>query len=207
MFRMEIEDLKDIWKKQSEGFRPKDEVELANMLRGRSKSIVTRLKRNVWIELTFTFLGGLCLLAYALMLPDGALKWTSVSILILFAVYSLYYLKKIRLLNTFGNGTEDIKANLSHLIVSLSSYLKFYKRSYAILYPVYFVIGLVFAALEQGITGFFNRIIRPEIFITLLIGAVLFFVCSTRLTSWYLKRLYGNHLDKLKALLRELESS
>ena len=44
---MEIEDLKDIWRKESEGFKPKDETELAAMLKGRSRSIVGRLKRNV----------------------------------------------------------------------------------------------------------------------------------------------------------------
>ena len=68
---MEIEDLKDIWEKQSAGFKPKGETELAGMLKGRSTSIITRLKRNVWFELIFTFLGGLGLLAYALTIPGG----------------------------------------------------------------------------------------------------------------------------------------
>ena len=204
---MEIEDLKDIWKKQSEGFRRKDETELATMLKGRSRSIITRLKRNVWFELIFTFLGGLGLLAYALTIPAGALKWTSISILILFAIYSLYYVKKLRLLHEFSTANEDLRANLQRLTVSLTGYLKFYKRSYAILYPIYFFLGLLFTAIEQGMIGFLNKITKPAIFIPLLLGAFLFFVCSTWLTSWYLRKLYGNHLEKLKGLLRELEVS
>ena len=202
---MEIEDLKQIWKKQNEGFEPKDENELANMLKGRSSSIIARLKRNVWLELIFTSLGGLGLLAYALTLPGGSLKWTSISILILFAVYSFYYVKKLRLLNRFDIANDHIRANLQRLISSLTNYLKFYRRSYSILYPVYFFLGLVFTALEQGATGFFNRVTNPEIFVTLLLGAALFFICSTWLTSWYLRKLYGNHLEKLKNLLRDLE--
>ena len=202
---MEIEDLKDIWREQSEGFKPKDETELATMLQGKSRSIIARLKRNVWFELIFTFLGGLALLTYALTIPGGALKWTSISILILFAIYSLYYLKKLRLLNEFNAGNEDIKANLGRLTASLTSYLKFYRRSYSILYPVYFFLGLLFTAIEQGMIGFLSRITKPAIFIPLLLGAVVFFICSTWLTSWYLRKLYGNHLDKLKGLLRELE--
>lgn len=204
---MEIEDLKDIWRKQSEGFRRKDETELATMLKGRSRSIITRLKRNVWFELIFTFLGGLGLLAYALTIPAGALKWTSISILILFGIYSLYYVKKLRLLHEFSTANEDLRANLQRLTVSLTGYLKFYKRSYAILYPIYFFLGLLFTALEQGMIGFLNKITKPAIFIPLLLGAFLFFVCSTWLTSWYLRKLYGNHLEKLKGLLRELEVS
>src|SRR5687768_11756430 len=109
---MEIEDLKYIWRKESEGFKRKGETELASMLRGKSSSIIMRLKRNVWFELTFTFLGAVGLLGYALTLPGGYLKWTSITILVSFAIYSLYYLKKLRLLNRFDAINDDIKANL-----------------------------------------------------------------------------------------------
>lgn len=202
---MEIEDLKDIWRNQSAGFTPKDETELAVMLRRNSSSIITRLKRNVWLEVIFTFLGGLGLLAYAMTLPNGSLKWTSVSILLLFCVYLIYYFKKLRLLNRFIHENDNLKVNLQRLIANLKGYLKFYKRSYAILYPVYFILGLLFAAVEQGSSGFLNKIARPEIFITLFLGAIAFFVCSNWLTGWYLEKLYGNHLKKLEAILGELE--
>lgn len=202
---MEIEELRDIWKKQTEGFKPKDAAELSSMLKGKSTSIVTRLKRNVWMELIFTFTGGLGLLAYAMTLPPGSLKWISVSMLVLFCVYSFYYLKKLRLLNRFDPANEDLKSNLSRLIEDLKSYLRFYKRSYAILYPVYFFLGLLFTAIERGAEGFINRISQPEIYGSLLAVAFAFFIGSTWLTSWYLKKLYGNHLEKLEGLLKELE--
>ena len=203
---MEIEDLKDIWKKQSEGFKPKAETELAAMLNGRSRSIVARLKRNVWLELVFSLLGAFALLAYALTLPEGSLKWTFISIPVLFAIYSLYYIKKLRLLNRFESGNDNLKANLQRLTRDLKGYLKFYKRSYSFLYPVYFFLLLLFTAIEHGAAGFFDKMARPEILITLLLGAGLFFILSTWLTTWYLKKLYGNHLEKLQSLLRELES-
>jgi len=203
---MEIEDLKEIWKNQSAGFVKKNETELAGMLKGRSRSIVTRLKRNVLFELIFTFLGGLALLTYALALPSGSLKWTSISIIVLFAIYSLYYIKKLRLLNTFESKNDNLKTGLQRLIADLRMYLKFYRRSYAILYPTYFFIFLLFTAIEQGTTGFLQVMSRPEIFITLVLGAGVFFVISTWLTSWYLKKLYGDHLEKLEGILVEIES-
>lgn len=203
---MEIEDLRTLWNKQNEGFRRKGETELAAMLKGRSISIVSRLKRNVWIELVFTFAGSLGLLAYALTLPGGALKWTSMSILILFCVYSLYYIKKLRLLHRFDPAHKNLKANLHGLVLDLRGYLKFYKRSYSVLYPMYLFLALLFTALEHGASGFINLLTKPNVIITLALVAGLFFFCSTWLTTWYLKKLYGNHLGKLEALLDELDN-
>lgn len=202
---MEIDELKDIWKKQSDGFKRKDESELAVMLKGKSTSIIAGLKRNVWFELIFTFLGAIGLLAYAVTLPDGAFKWTPISILILFCVYSFYYFKKLRLLSRFDTANENLRVNLRTLVTDLKGYLKFYKRSYSLLYPLYFFLGLFFTAIDHGTAGFFQRISKPEIFIPLLLGAIVFFVFTSWLTRWYLKKLYGNHLEKLEAILRELE--
>lgn len=202
---MEIEDLKDIWKKESEGFRPKGETELARMLKGKSSSIITRLKRNVWFELIFTFIGAVGLFSYALTLPGGYLKWTSITILVSFAIYSLYYVKKLRLLNRFEAVNNDLKVNFERLVYDLKGYLKFYKRSYSILYPVFFLIGLLFVAIEHGASRFFEIVTRPDVYLVLIPGTALYFVLSTRLTSWYLKKLFGNHLEKLEALLKELE--
>ena len=204
---MEIEDLKDIWKKQSEGFRPKDETELATMLKGKSTSIVTRLKRNVWLELIFTSLGGIGLLVYAVSLPAGYLfKWTAISILGLFCLYTFYYFKKLRLLNRFDPGRENLKTNLERLIQDVKGYLRFYRRSYSFLYPVFLCLGMLFTAIEHGAEGFFHKLTRPSVFLILLPGAILFFICSSWLTNWYLKKLYGNHLQKLERLLKELEA-
>ena len=202
---MELEDLKDIWKKNKPEYRPKNENEIALMLNGRSQSIVNKLKRSVWFELIFTLAAGIALLSYALTLKNGALKWTSISILILFVVYSFYYIKKLALLNRFDPGQENLKVHIEALIENLSGYLKFYKRSYTILYPVYFCLGLLFGGLERGADEFFHTITKPAVILYLVFLAVLFFFCSTWLTNWYLKKLYGNHLEKLKKLLKELE--
>ena len=200
---MELEDLKSIWK-NSEHFRLKDEAEIASMLKGNSQSIIAKLKRSVWFELIFTVVAGVGLLLYALTLPSGALKWTSISILVLLVAYSFYYVKKLMLLNRFNTTNENLKSNLENLINNFSSYMKFYKRSYAILYPVYFCLGLLFSGLERGAAEFFDAIARPKTILYLLLVASVFFFCSTWFTNWYLKKLYGNHLEKLKGLLHEL---
>jgi hypothetical protein len=202
---MELDELKSIWKNTTPGFRSKDESEIALMLRGQSTSIIEKLKRSVWFELIFTLLAGIAMLVYALTLPSGALKWTSVSALILFVIYLFYYAKKLTLINRLGQAHENIKSNLQLLANSLDSYLKFYKRSYTILYPVYFCLMLFFIGLERGADEFIIAITKPEKIATLVLLAAFFFFCSTWLTKWYLKKLYGNHLEKLKSLLSDLE--
>ena len=175
------------------------------MLKGNSQSIVDKLKRSVWFELIFTLVAGIALLVYALTLPSGALKWTSVSILILFVGYSFYYIKKLTLLVKYNPAAENIRASLERLTDNLSSYLRFYKRSYTLLYPIYFVLGLLFVAMERGMDKFLANLSQPRTIIYLLVIGLVFFFCSTWLTNWYLKKLYGNHLEKLKSLLHDIK--
>jgi glucan phosphoethanolaminetransferase (alkaline phosphatase superfamily) len=201
---MELEELKSIWKNNDPGFRLKDESEIALMLKGKSQSIVDKLKRSVWFELVFTFVAGVALLIHALTLQSGALKWTAVSILLLFVGYSFYYIKKLTLLRNYNPGAENMRASLERLIDNLSSYLRFYKRSYTILYPIYFLLGLLFAAIERGTDNFLNTMTNPRTVFYLCTIALIFFFCSTWLTNWYLRKLYGNHLDKLKNLLDDI---
>lgn len=201
----ELDELKSIWRQNDVAFQPKDEAEIARMLRGNSRSIVDKLKRNVWFELIITLIAGIVLLSYALTLTSGALKSTSVSILAVFVVYTVYYIKKITILNRFNPATENLRETLERLINNLSSYLKVYKSSYTILYPIYFGLGLLFGALERGMDKFIELLLQPRTMVYLTILAGLFFFCSTWLANWYLKKLYGNHLEKLKGLLNDLQ--
>jgi hypothetical protein len=203
---MELDELKDLWKKSDAVFQPKGDTELASMLRGSSKSIVNKLKRSVWLELIFTLVSGIILLVYALTLPSGALKWTSVSILAIFVAYSFYYVKKLMLLKRFNSSEGNLRVALENLIDSLSGHLKFYKRSYTLLYPVYFCLALLFGAIERGFEQFVANLSQPKTIAYLLGFAALFYFISTSLVSWVLKKLYGNYLEKLKLLLKDLNS-
>jgi uncharacterized membrane protein len=201
---MELEDLKSIWKKQPP-VEPKQDEEIALMLQGQSRSIISKLKRSVWFELIFTIICGLVLGFYGLTIEAGALKWTIVSLLVLLISYLFYYVKKIILLNKF-NPSGNLKENLTHILERLSTYLVFYKRSYAILYTVYFLIGLLFGAIDRGIDDFINHVTKPQTLLLLILLGVVFFILSFWITNWYLKKLYGNNIEKLKTLLKDLEA-
>lgn len=201
----ELDDLKSIWKQVKPGVEKKEE-EIASMIKGRSNSIINKLKRSVWFELIFTIVCGVALGICAVMLERGPFMWTIVSLIVLFTSYLFYYIKKIILLNQFDSSSENLKNSLEHLLKRLTTYLNFYKRSYAILYPVYFCLGILFGAIERGVDDFLNHISQPKTILYLVVLAGVFFVVTIFVTNWYLKKLYGNHLDKLKELLHELKA-
>ena len=201
---MELEELKSIWRNSESGFQQKNEKEIASMLKGRSLSIIDKLKRNVWLELIITFVVSVAFIIYALTLPSGALKWTFLSILAMCLAYTFYYVKKLILLNRFNPANENIRANLISLIDNLTNYLNFYKRSYTILYPVYFCVALLFALVEKGADAFFSHLVKPKTVLLLTALAGLFYFLSTVFAKWVLKKLYGNHLEKLKSLLSDI---
>ena len=205
---MELEDLKSIWKNSEPAFQPKNEQEIALMLKGKSISIINKLKRNVLFELAIAIVASIGLLIYALSLETGALKWTSISLLLMCLAYSIIYVKKLLFLNRFQALDGNLRDTISLLVQSLTSYIKFYKNSYAILYPVYFMLGILFSVIERGPEGYLEFLSKTSTLIyTLLVAAAfagVFFFVSTMGANWYLKKLYGNHLEKLKNILNEL---
>ena len=201
---MELEDLKSIWKSSGPVFAPKNEQEIGMMLKGRSISIINKIKRNVWIELVFTIAVSVALLIYALSLQKGAMKWTSISLLLMCLASTIYYIKKLSVLNRVQGINENLHDTISFLVTNLTGYLKFYKNSYTVLYPVYFMLGLLFSVLERGPDNFVEFLSQPITIIYLLLMAGIFFIISSWFARWFLRKLYGDHLEKLKSILNEL---
>lgn len=201
---MELEELKEIWQ-HGQGYKPKPEAEIMQMLKGQSNSIINKLKRNVWFELVITIASSIALGIYTFTLEAGAMMWTIISMLVLFGAFLFYYVKKLLLLQRFDDSSENIKNNLRHLYDRLVLYISFYKRSYAVLFPVYFCLGIFFGAMERGMDNFLNHISQPTTILILVALATAFFVCTGLVTNFYLKKLYGNHLARLKQLLDDLQ--
>jgi uncharacterized membrane protein len=199
----ELDDLKSIWKSNAP-FQAKQAQEISAMLKGSSKSIIAKLKKSVWFELIFTVVTGLVMLYYSFTIQDGPLKWSIVSILILFLAYIVYYVKKINLLNSFNPSHQNVRENLEKLVNDLDAYVRFYKRSYTLMYPVYFVLGLFFAAMEKGIDKFLNSLVQPSMILRLVFIAAVFLIAALVVSNWYVKKLYGNHLEKLRSLLNDV---
>ncbi|MCI0752118.1 MAG: hypothetical protein L0Y35_09790 [Flammeovirgaceae bacterium] len=202
----ELDDLKSIWKQKQPSFETKDADQIASMLKTKSTSIVSRLKKNVWFELIFTLVATVVIFAYSLTLPDGSLKWIFIFLMILFVAYIFYYVKKLTVLQQFDSSQGNLKETIQLLVHNLSVYLKFYRRSYSLLYPIGFIMVFILGIIERGLDNYLHALMQPRVLLAVIVVLVISLFCATWLTNWYLKKLYGNHLDKLREILRDLES-
>ena len=86
-------------------------------------------------------------------------------------VLSLYDIlhQEIVVLNRVQGINENLHDTISFLITNLTGYLKFYKNSYTVLYPVYFLLGLLFSVMERGTDNFVEFLSKPaRLFISCL---------------------------------------
>ena len=201
---MELDDLKNIWQK-SDLYRPRREEEISEMLKGRSKSIIAQLKRNVWFELVFTLMGGMLLLYYVFSIPSQSFRVAFTLVLLSFVLYIIYYVKKIKLLRRFEGSQGNVRANLEQLISDLEAFLRFYYRSYTILFPGFLLLTLILAIAELGVTQFLESLTEWRTILYLLFLVSFSVALAFWIGKWYLGKLYGTHLQKLRALLRELK--
>ena len=201
---MELDDLKNIWQK-SDLYKPRREEEITDMLNGRSKSIIARLRRNVWFELVFTIIGGMLLLYYVFSIPSPSFRTAFVLVLLSFLLYIIYYLKKIKLLNRVEGSPGNVRANLERLVHDLDAFLRFYYRSYTLLYPGYLLLIVILAIADLGLDQFLESLREWRTVAYLLFLVLLSVALSFWISKWYLGKLYGTHLQKLRGLLRELQ--
>jgi hypothetical protein len=202
----ELDKLRDIWQ-QAPVETGKRKEDLARMLQGESISIVARLKRNVKFELIFTIITGLVLLYIGITTTSMKLMWVIYMLGVMYLVYLIYYIRKLRLLNRFSMSEGALKTNLQHLTETLSGYLTFYKISYIVLYPLFYLTMLWLSARETGTDIFLQAFNDTTFLVIFLVLTLLIMASAYAFTGWYLKKLYGNHLKKLQGILKELNES
>lgn len=200
----ELEKLKSIWK-SSPDLPEKGEEEIAQMLDRESNFIITRLKRSVWFELIFTAVTALILL-WAAMLTDNKHLLTIIVIsLVLSVFYLIYYYRMLRTLGRYYLMQDNIKTRIKSLADALSSYLRFYKMSLIILYPLIFLFVIGMMAGRMGVENFLHLFSDTSFLLRFVLFIILCVVFVYSFSYWYLNKLYGNHLKKLHNLLKELE--
>lgn len=208
---VELENLKDIWKQHIDPTIDKQNIEkqeIEHLLKGRSTSILEKLKRNLLLEIAMFVV---CLLLVAAV--PFYFNSTPVTILFIAALvfifipYLFYYIKKYNELNKFSIFHNDIKTSLQSLILQLEKFLKIYFYGSLILAPFSVFISALACLYEMKALGYllyFDEFSKPTLAI-ILSFALVFTLLSYPILKWYLRKLYGQHIETLKAYLRELE--
>jgi glucan phosphoethanolaminetransferase (alkaline phosphatase superfamily) len=203
---MELDDLKNTWKRVTEAEKQHYEVSenaLHQMIKQQSSSLTDKMLRS--------FYGEMALVAVCFLIVVFApLPWyfrliTLVILILLFLPFIKPFVRFYRLLKNFGqHPVEDLHQTLRRQVDMVRQYLQWYRRLNLILTPIV-GFGVIWAILyfywiEKIITEFSTTVLL----VTLGLSVGYALLCIP-LVNWYINKLYGQYLDKLNACLEELE--
>jgi hypothetical protein len=188
----------------------KSVVELQHILHTKSTSIIQKIKRSVIFEIisTTVFFVAFCCVAFFSKQNGIAIYFGSFALLCIPFAFVLFYL--LKRINTHLNSSLDIKTNLVKLHNLIKDFCKRYFQFTIALIPIAFIfsiyIGLDLTDDEHKFNASMNSTsINKNMYYGFLAG----YLISVGLgiyffTKWYLKKLYGNYLIELEALIKEL---
>ena len=204
---MELDHLKDLWQQQETEKVPED----PRLLLGKkSLGPIAKMKRNLLIELIVVVLTYGLAIIYFFLASAGRLDSLAWVYLFLAIVFIVYFARKNRLLNEMECMSCQVKSNLSKQVTVLEKYVKFYMISGTVIVPM-LALYTYYILIPQlhFVNGNSNT---PETDSTLILNALLWISGTILLTfsfyflnKWYVKKLYGNHIAKLKLMLEQME--
>jgi len=203
---MELDQLKSIW--QKEPSPQKGSEHMLPMLSRRSNNPIARMKRNLLIELiAVVLLYGFTIIYYAIAFRGrlSEVSWFMISIAVFFFIY---YYRKNKLLNEMECVSCQVKSNLERQVRTLEKYIRFYLIAGTALIPltILFFSIILYVKLPSVPTSVkvFPLWESSSVWI---VGILISTVLAYYLNKWYVRKLYGKHVQKLKELLAEMDES
>ena len=202
---MELDDLRRQWQQPETTSQSVSPAQLESLLAHRSISLIEKMRRNAWVEAVFNALVAVTLPFYIATRQSVLYRMYGVAMLLLAVLMLYYYYRQLRLIGRMARAEGHVRAHLVAMSAGLRQLLRFYYRLTLATGPLLLSLAL----------GFFvgQELARPSAFRWPLVGGIaaafLFFGAVLQAgavygTRWYVQRLYGQHLDRLEASLREL---
>ncbi len=207
---MELEQLKNIWPKETGPGDRQDEY-LLSLLSKPSNSPIAKMKRNLMAELIAVIvLYGLATVYYFFAF-HGRMIELSWFMLVLGLFFVIYYYRKNKLLNNMQCVACHVKSNLELQLGTLEKYVRFYLIAGNLVFPLTMIfVGYVGLILYPGRldtpkvlfqSSAMKSLVITYIIVTLILSIAVFF-----LNKWYVNRLYGRHIKKLRQMLDEMKN-
>lgn len=209
----ELEDLKNIWSKTIEkdvGQQVVEQEKIRALLNKKSTNIIDRVRKNLFGEIVLFFICLLLVASVPVFLRTKEVIVLCIAVIcIIFIPYLIYYIKKYNELKRFFSYNQDIKTSLGLLIIQLDKYLNIYFWGSLLLTPISGFLSGFAILYEMKALGF---LIYFDVFSSATLSMIVSFALLLTLISypimkWYIRKLYGQHVEKLKDCLRELNES
>lgn len=201
---MELDNLKDLWNDIGRKYvHLNSDEQIAMMLQRRSQSPIAKMKRNLLWELIAVIILYSVAIWYFVATSQG-LYWELALLLFLVGMFFLfYYYRKNKLLREMQCVTCEVRANLRKQLTTLEKYVRFYFASGMVATPVGYFASAFIVIFKSPPP---NRGLSDSWFyIPLVLVGIAFTIGSYFLNRWYIRKLYGQHIKQLKALLQQME--
>ena len=205
---MELDNLKDLWQDLERGDAHRnDDEQILRILQKRSQSPIARMKRNLMLELIAVIILYSFPIGYFLESSMGRYREIALFLFVIGILFVFYYYRKNKLLSEMQCVTCEVRSNLERQLATLEKYVRFYFVSGTILCPVaYFVPGFI-VLMKYPDESVAKHFTESAVYIIYIIIGIVITIGSYFLNRWYIKKLYGRHIEKLKALLLQMEES
>lgn len=206
---MELDNFRTSWQQSAAAGKSAsfDAAQLAAVLKSQP-GLVEKMRRNARVEMALT---ALLMVVFPLLVIrlDKSATIVYCSLLVLMGVGQLYYYYyKLGVLRRMAVVEGDVRSHLRKLCRELRRLLRFFYRVTLGTPPVTLLLLFGLDLAEQLSRPESTRAKSPLVFVGfLLVFGVFMQVVAVYGTRWYLQRLYGRHLDRLEASLRELDET
>ncbi|WP_375416606.1 hypothetical protein [uncultured Hymenobacter sp.] len=208
---MELDELRARWQQAlpPPGAPTLSETALRELISRRSGSPIARLERSVWLESGLTVLFMLIGLAVLLLTKDSYVRIMLSWLLLLCLLLLPYYTRQMQIIRRLRDTANSVSQNVRRQIENIRALMQLYYLLSMWSWPVPFGIGLYFM-----IGSIMRQPSGPKLWASLgilgavhaVIGVAMYFVMRW-VTSRWLQKLYGQHLDRLEQSLAELDES
>lgn len=186
-------------------------ADIASLLTKKTHSLISKLKKSLWIEIGFCILIMLLFMIIGILSPYQSLQiYFSVFAVIafLFLIILVYLLRRTA---QISNNTQlPVKTNLKTIVSIIEEFTKRYFQFTMALIPVCFIFSFLLGynepkripELDKVSLSFFNN--KWQVLLFLIIYMGLLTVGVYYFTKWYLRKLYGKYIDQLKQCIQDL---
>jgi 4-hydroxybenzoate polyprenyltransferase len=207
---MELDQWKEIWKEEGESLS-KDARKLKLLLEKKSNSPVAKMKRNLKMELWLIIISYGAMILFYFIAFKGQLSEVSWFMLFIGLLFVAYYQRKNKLLSEMECLSCQVKSNLQKQTTTLEKYIRFYLIAGTALAPVSLLFFAWLFNVKRRTNTNYNilypsadnpvwKVALAWVLLTVIITILFYFM-----NKWYVRKLYGKHVEKLKEVLSEME--
>ena len=207
---MELDQWKEIWKEEGES-PSNDARKLKLLLEKKSNSPVAKMKRNLKMELWLIIISYGAMILFYFIAFKGQLSEVSWFMLFIGLLFVAYYQRKNKLLSEMECLSCQVKSNLQKQTTTLEKYIRFYLIAGTALAPVSLLFFAWLFNVKRRTNTNYNilypspdnplwKVALAWVLLTVIITILFYFM-----NKWYVRKLYGKHVEKLKEVLSEME--